>query len=321
MPMLCDSVIYSVTRMEHMVHNDFFLRYLDFPGEPMPAALTLTCLAGGRACYEIRYGAEEIAARFRYGREETARYRQSSLPRILGRARNLENPFLHEYFSFFSSQAVSALRVRAERGDRILEREIPVVPYVSPNRYRFPLAGTIVVTDTYPSLNSHRWCRNSEFAFDAGAFDETLARPLIGGAPVFAACGGVVEAVFDGLEDTGEDTDLEEIEARYGESARIDGNHVLLRHGGDELSLYAHLRKGSVSVRAGERVSAGQRIGQVGSSGSSLTPHLHFHVMREGIHGPGVPVRFENLTTILGQPCLLEDAVNLARSGAPGDPA
>lgn len=106
------------------------------------------------------------------------------------------------------------------------------------------------MTDTYPSLNSHRWCRNSEFAFDAGAFDETLERPILGGRPVYAACGGVVEEAFDGLDDTDGDTDLEEIEAQYGEHARIDGNHVLIRHGGGELSLYAHLEKGERGGKA-----------------------------------------------------------------------
>ena len=61
-------------------------------------------------------------------------------------------------------------------------------------------------------------------------------------------------------------------------------------------------------------MQAGRQIGRVGSSGSSWVPHLHFHVMLGGIEGPGVPVRFENLTTILGEPCMLEDTVNLVRA-------
>ena len=219
---------------------------------------------------------------------------------------------MHEHFSFFSSEAVNRLIVRARCGEHTLEKEIAVCPYASPNRYLFPLRGTVLVTDTYPSLNSHRWCRNSEFAFDAGAFDETLERPVLGGRPVYAACGGVVEEGFDGLDD--EQTDLEQVEKQYGEHARIDGNHVLLRHPHGELSLYAHLLKGSVTVRPGEQVAAGRQIGRAGSSGSSCVPHLHFHVMLDGIEGPGVPVRFENARTILGELCLLDDAVNLVRA-------
>lgn len=39
--------------------------------------------------------------------------------------------------------------------------------------------------------------------------------------------------------------------------------------------------------------------------------------MRDGIEGPGVPVVFDNLRTILGEPCQLEDTVNLVRAEEP----
>ena len=37
----CDSLLYSVIREEHMIHNDFFLRYLELDGETPPSALVL----------------------------------------------------------------------------------------------------------------------------------------------------------------------------------------------------------------------------------------------------------------------------------------
>lgn len=309
-----EEVIYSVIREEHMIHNDFFLRCLEFPAESKPQKLAMTCLTGGKALYEVRYEKEEIEKRFQYSKEEVARYRTSSLKRILGLSYRPENAFLHEYFSFFSSQPAEELLIRAECGEEILEKRVRLLLYESVNTYRFPMEGTLLVTDTYSSINSHRWCRNSEFAFDVGTFDETLEKVTIEGRAVMAACDGIVEEVFDGLDNTGENTDLEKVETQYGEHARIDGNHVLIRHEDNEISLYAHLLKDSISVKVGERVRAGQEIGKVGSSGSSFLPHLHFHVMREGIHGPGVPVRFENLKTVLGEPCELEDTVNLVRA-------
>ena len=242
MPIKCDPALYSVVREEHMIHNDFFLRYLEFEDETLPSRLTFTCLASSRELVRIHYGPEETTARLAYSREELPRYRDSSLSRILGLDYRPSPAFLHEHFSFFASQAADELRIEAACG-RTVETSIPIIPYQSPNRWRFPLRGTVLVTDTYSSINSHRWCRNSEFAFDAGAFDEALEHPTIGGSPVFAACDGIVEAVFDGLEDTNDRTDLDQIERKYGEGARIDGNHVLLRHGGGELSLYAHLEK------------------------------------------------------------------------------
>lgn len=320
MPILSEDIIYSVVRKEHMIHNDFFLRYLEFADEPVPTEIVMTCLSGGRVCREIRYQAGETAARFAYGGQETARYRQSSLERILGLPYNLKNAFIHEYFSFFSSEAVDKLVILAKCGEKMIEKEIAVLPYRSPNHYLFPLRGTVLVTDTYPSINSHRWCRNSEFAFDAGVFDESLEQSVIKGAPVFASCEGIVEEVFDGLDDTNEQTDLDLIEEQYGEHARIDGNHVLIRHANNEYSLYAHLSNASISVKAGEQVRSGQQIGRVGSSGSSHVPHLHFHVMRDGINGPGIPVRFDSLTTLFGEPCFLDDTVNLVRYQEPVHP-
>ena len=79
-----DCVLYSVIREEHMVHNDFFLRYLELDGETPPSALVFACLTGGRELLRVCYGPEEIAARLAYAQEELPRYRDSSLGRILG---------------------------------------------------------------------------------------------------------------------------------------------------------------------------------------------------------------------------------------------
>jgi hypothetical protein len=61
--------------------------------------------------------------------------------------------------------------------------------------------------------------------------------------------------------------------------ASADGNSVILDLGGGRFALYAHLQPGSIRVREGQRVTRGQVLGLVGSSGNSDAPHLHFHVM------------------------------------------
>ncbi|MFZ4208240.1 M23 family metallopeptidase [Streptomyces griseoincarnatus] len=62
-------------------------------------------------------------------------------------------------------------------------------------------------------------------------------------------------------------------------AGRILGNHVVLDLGGGAHALYAHLRRGSLTVREGDRVHAGQVLAQVGNSGNSTEPHLHFQLM------------------------------------------
>ena len=60
------------------------------------------------------------------------------------------------------------------------------------------------------------------------------------------------------------------------------GNGVVLSHGDGWETQYCHLMKGSVSVKQGDRVSAGQPIGRVGLSGLTEFPHLHLTVRHHG---------------------------------------
>lgn len=57
------------------------------------------------------------------------------------------------------------------------------------------------------------------------------------------------------------------------------GNHVVLDLGGGVYAVLAHLRRGSVRVRPGRRVTAGEPIAECGNSGNSSEPHLHFQLM------------------------------------------
>ncbi|MBR4959490.1 MAG: M23 family metallopeptidase, partial [Clostridia bacterium] len=57
------------------------------------------------------------------------------------------------------------------------------------------------------------------------------------------------------------------------------GHYVLIDHGGGKATLYAHMNERWVS--AGDKVTKGQQIGLVGTTGSSSGNHLHFEV-REG---------------------------------------
>lgn len=58
------------------------------------------------------------------------------------------------------------------------------------------------------------------------------------------------------------------------------GNAVVVAMDGGRFATFAHLKRGSVRVKVGDRVIAGQVLGAVGNSGNTLGPHLHFHVSR-----------------------------------------
>jgi murein DD-endopeptidase MepM/ murein hydrolase activator NlpD len=75
------------------------------------------------------------------------------------------------------------------------------------------------------------------------------------------------------------------------------GNHVVIDHGDGLHSAYAHLRRGSLAVAAGDRVEAGQQLGEVGNSGNSSEPHLHVQLMDDpSVTGAaGVPFRWDRI--------------------------
>ncbi len=58
------------------------------------------------------------------------------------------------------------------------------------------------------------------------------------------------------------------------------GNYIVIDHGDGKATLYGHLKQTEVSV--GEGVDAGDRIGLIGSTGTSTGPHLHFEVRVNG---------------------------------------
>lgn len=77
---------------------------------------------------------------------------------------------------------------------------------------------------------------------------------------------------------------------------RLMGNHVILRCG-DVYAAFAHLTTGSVSVRSGDVVAVGDRIGRVGHTGNSTAPHLHFQLMDgpDPLIARGIPCAFRAL--------------------------
>ncbi len=59
----------------------------------------------------------------------------------------------------------------------------------------------------------------------------------------------------------------------------LDGNVVIIKLDDGVYAGYAHIKPGSVRVRPGQRVTAGQVIGRLGNSGNTTGPHLHFQLM------------------------------------------
>ena len=69
------------------------------------------------------------------------------------------------------------------------------------------------------------------------------------------------------------------VEAGY---TRSNGNYVFIQHGEGFKTHYLHLNK--KRVKRGDRVTQGQVIGTVGSTGAATGPHLHYEFLVNGVH-------------------------------------
>ncbi len=87
--------------------------------------------------------------------------------------------------------------------------------------------------------------------------------------PVIAPADGVVEKVTNDIEDN-----------VIGQVNLKDnwGNTVILKHDDHTYSKLSHLKKDSIEVKEGDKVTAGQMLGRCGNSGRSPYPHLHFQM-------------------------------------------
>jgi hypothetical protein len=199
---------------------------------------------------------------------------------------------------------------------------VPLVDYISRTDLILPLSGRVLVFDGHDFYAHHRrwnlahpivgklFRRNSgRYAYDFSIVDSSGRMYRGNGArnedwyswnaPVLAPGAGTVVAAVSNEPDwqvgrTGLPDSV--VLAR---PVALFGNHVVIDHGNGEYSVLAHLRRGSVLVRRGDRVRQGQSVGRVGFSGSVYTIHSHYQLQR----GPeydaeGLPSTFSGVARV-----------------------
>ena len=116
-------------------------------------------------------------------------------------------------------------------------------------------------------------------------------REMRAGVAVLAAAAGRVIGRRDGMADVM--SDKASIGALVG---RLCGNGLTIDHGEGWRTQYCHMKRDSLAVSLGQRVARGQRLGEIGLSGRTEFPHLHFAVYRSypGVSGDDVSVNFRN---------------------------
>lgn len=114
-----------------------------------------------------------------------------------------------------------------------------------------------IVDSTYPYGSTARETRDPHHGVE-------FQSPF--GTPVYAA--GTGDVIFAGPD----------AEAVYSPWGNFYGNLIVIKHDGDLFTLYAHLSK--IDVETGNNIQVGDKIGEVGQSGTATGSHLHFEVRR-----------------------------------------
>ena len=96
------------------------------------------------------------------------------------------------------------------------------------------------------------------------------------GVPVLASASGVVAGTRDGMDDINL-RDLPEGAVKGKEC----GNGIRVHHSDGWATQYCHLKKGSVRVKKGDKVTVGQQLGEIGLSGATEFPHVHLQVSKD----------------------------------------
>jgi murein DD-endopeptidase MepM/ murein hydrolase activator NlpD len=163
---------------------------------------------------------------------------------------------------------------------------------------RLPFDGVWYVAAEHGFLDPHKRFLAEAFAYDfvqIGANGRSFQREGKNNSDYYAH-GKKVVAAKDGTVVLVRGDIVENVPGETTNTTTPGGNVVIIDHGNGQFGYYAHLKPSSISVKAGNHVRAGEPIAEVGNSGDSVEPHLHFHVMDkpDPAEADGVPAVFDN---------------------------
>lgn len=272
------------------------------PAELAPKSLTLTYRANGQLVRTDRIEAPLLAPIATTLLPPLAGPPPMYRPLALRLALSLPDPSV--------ADSVEARLSFVENGrERLAAATIPVARYEQRTKLIFPFLGNGMISNAGALHSGHR-NRSGLYAIDALGLtanygpmiqpnpDEDPTNHAGWGRQIIApAAGTIVVARNDHVDQpVAGNSDPAFYLPQY-KNGGDPGNLVVIDHGDGEFSMIAHMRKGSVRVKVGDRVTQGQIIGLLGNSGDTSGPHVHYQLQSgpDWERSDALPFRFSNV--------------------------
>ena len=225
---------------------------------------------------------------------------------------------LHFYFRSPQALAIDSAQIRVRvvdskgrQADQTLR--IPIQYYQQKTALILPFRGLGVVGQDWITNGGHGGAHGgiygSDFALDLRGLDKNFAEQKDDGdanasaagwgREIIAPAAGTVRYARNDVPNNAHQGAAPEMSwylTLHDPILAYYGNCVVIDHGHSECSVMAHLQQGSVTVKVGDHVTAGQVIGKLGNSGDSFGPHLHFQFQAGPhlFHDQPLPFKFSN---------------------------
>lgn len=206
---------------------------------------------------------------------------------------------------FFNNESPQKRNKLRNRAMELYMKENPNRPNIT---VAFPVRGRFQLASGY-----FEWALDTHNGYDGYCLDIVMIDenggklkkgPTNGGLDVILSFGQDIYAALDGVVEKAVDTNIDN---PIGVQNYFAPNFVKIRHEQNGLifyTVYYHIKKGSLTVKTGQRIKAGEKIAQIGNSGYSFGPHLHFGVY-DG-NNVSLPIHFTGVS-VEGHPDIRGD--------------
>lgn len=239
---------------------------------------------------------------------------------------SLFNPFYFYEKEADLNRMVYTFTFTKGKEDITITKEISPSPFNQKTELRVPLKGRVIVDSGFDHHAHHRRLNTTHWGMKLLKVSKNITRYAIDfapcdedgiihtgdgkriddymgfGKPVLAPASGQVVEVVDSLPDNEIDGKLPFGLFKLLKNPKLaSGNYMVIDHQNGEVSLLAHMKAGSILFKKGQKVKAGEQVGQLGNSGDSTFPHLHYQLENEHtLNVETYPARFSGISWMNG---------------------